>query len=418
MKTFLVGGAVREELLGQPINDRDWCVVGETPENLLALGFKQVGAAFAIFLHPETNEEYALARTERKIGPGHTGFSTDFTTSVTIEQDLARRDLTINAIAQDQDGNYIDPFSGIKDLKSKTLRHVSEAFSEDPLRVLRVARFAARYPSFSVASETMELMGRISQSGELNTLSPERLWKEFSKALTEKHPSRFIEILQKCGALKSIAPEIDCLFGIPQPEKHHPEIDTGTHLLMALDQVSLLTDDTMSRFGVLVHDLGKGASAQDNLPNHHGHEEAGIDLIRDLCARIKAPNEYRDFGCLVSKYHTHCHRAKELRPRSFLKVLVAINAFHQPDRLEQFLYACEADARGRKGLEDNPYPQSNIFREAFNSCKNISAKQMISEGYEPGPNIGHWLKQRRILAIRNTLETLDPASLDQQSHNI
>jgi tRNA nucleotidyltransferase (CCA-adding enzyme) len=370
MKIYQVGGAIRDRLLRQSVKDRDWVVVGSTPDEMTALGYKPVGKDFPVFLHPVSHEEYALARTERKAGKGYKGFIFHTSPDISIEDDLARRDLTINAIAEDEAGNLIDPFAGKKDLEQGILRHVSRAFTEDPLRVLRVARFAARL-GFKVAEETMQLMRAIGTSGELETLTAERVWSETDRALSEKYPTRYILVLRACNALKILFPEIDCLFGVPQPEKHHPEIDTGMHTIMVLNQAARLTDDTQVRFAALVHDLGKGTTRKNNWPRHIGHETRGVRLVDKFCRRYRIPNAYRELAKLVTRYHLDCHRVMQLRPETILKKLETLDAFRRPERFEQFLIACEADARGRTGYEDSMYPQAEYFRNALNLAKNI-----------------------------------------------
>ena len=352
----MVGGAVRDKLLDLPVTDHDWVVTGATPEEMIALGYRQVGKDFPVFLHPRTQEEYALARTERKVGRGYKGFVVDASTEVTLEDDLRRRDLTINAMAESPDGVLIDPFNGAEDLRHRRLRHVSPAFAEDPVRILRVARFAARFASlgFEIVSETMDLMRAMVESGEADALVPERVWAECARALGEAVPSRFISVLRDCGALARILPELDRLFGVPQPEAHHPEIDTGVHALLALDQAAALTTDTAVRFAVLVHDLGKGVTPRSEWPRHIGHEEESVRLILEMCARLRTPNEYRDLAVLVARYHTLCHRAESLRAATVFKVLEGTDALRRPARFAQFLLACEADARGRLGRALSP----------------------------------------------------------------
>lgn len=357
---------MRDQLLDVEFNERDWVVVGATAQQMLDLNFRQVGKDFPVFLHPDTNEEYALARTERKSGTGYHGFSIDANEGVTLEQDLLRRDLTINAIARNEHGELIDPYGGVRDLKSKTLRHVSPAFSEDPLRVLRVARFAARfnYLGFSVADATLDLMREISASGELLEIAPERVWQETHRALDEESPVTYFRVLREAGALRVLFPEIEKLYGIPQTKQWHPEIDTGVHNEMALEQVTKLTPDARVRFAVLCHDLGKGETPAHILPSHHGHEEISAVLTEALCGRLKTPREFRELAVHTARYHLHCHRAFELKPSTILKTLMALDTLRKPERFEQFLIACEADARGRLGFEDSPYPQADFLRGA------------------------------------------------------
>jgi tRNA nucleotidyltransferase (CCA-adding enzyme) len=397
MEIYLVGGAVRDRLLGLEVKDRDWVVVGATPEEMTARGFKMVGADFPVFLHPETKEEYALARTERKSGRGYKGFTVYAGSDVTLEQDLARRDLTINAMAEDSSGRLIDPFHGADDLKRGILRHVSPAFVEDPLRVLRVARFAARF-DYPVAHATQELMQALVEAGEMETLVAERVWSELERALGEKQPVRFFEVLRECGALHRLLPELDALFGVPQPPEHHPEIDTGVHTLMVLAQAVRLSADAQVRFAALLHDLGKGTTPASEWPKHVGHEERGMTLVRDICRRLRVPNDFRDLALLVTRYHTHCHRAAELRDATLLETLEALDAFRRPERVEDFVCACEADFRGRTGYEDRPYPQADIFRRASSAARAVDTAA-IAAGRN-GPQIGEAIRAARIEAIR------------------
>lgn len=383
MKTYLVGGAVRDELLDYPHKEKDWVVVGATPEDMLAAGFQQVGKDFPVFLHPETKEEYALARTERKTSPGYKGFDVHATPDVTLEQDLLRRDLTINALAKDEAGEIIDPFNGLQDIHDRILRHVSPAFTEDPVRILRVARFAARYLhlGFIIADETMQLMKQMVEDGEVDALVPERVWQEMEKALGERSPSRFIEVLRDCGALERILPELDRLFGVPQPEEHHPEIDTGIHTLMVLQQACRLSDDTGVRFAALMHDLGKGVTPESEWPHHIEHEARGAKIVLDVCKRLRIPNEYRDLAERCARFHLHYHRALELKPSTVVKTLEQLDAFRKPQRFEKFLLASEADARGRPGHEDSTFPQGAYFRTAFEQAQKVDIKSLVEQGY-------------------------------------
>ena len=404
MKTYLVGGAVRDELLGYPVAERDWVVVGARPEDLLALGYQQVGKDFPVFLHPSTRDEYALARTERKQGHGYTGFTVHCDPTVTLEQDLLRRDLTVNAMALDTDGSVIDPYGGRKDLEARLLRHVSEAFVEDPLRVLRTARFAARYAhmGFSVAAETIALMAEIVNQGELAHLPAERIWVEFERALGERNPEVFVEVLRQCGALVELLPELEVLFGVPQPAEHHPEIDSGVHTLMALQQAVSLSPATDVRFAVLIHDLGKGATPSSEWPRHIAHEQRGLKLVDRACKRIKAPNRCRDLARKVCQYHTHCHRALELRGKTVLKLLTATDALRRPDRFEAFLLACEADARGRLGLEQRDYPQADYLRHALTVARAVTAAQFDATALQ-GKALGEAIaaeRERQLEALR------------------
>lgn len=405
MKIYQVGGAVRDKLLKWPVKDRDWVVTGSTPEEMAAMGYKPVGKDFPVFLHPETKEEYALARTERKSGKGYKGFVFHTSPEITIEEDLARRDLTINAIAEDETGNLIDPFGGIKDLEDGLLRHVSDAFIEDPLRVLRVARFAARF-GFRVADETMIFMRQISDCSELEALVPERVWGEMERALAEKYPARFILVLRACNALKVLFPEIDRLFGVPQPKKHHPEIDTGLHTIMVLNQASRLTHDPQIRFAALMHDLGKGTTPENEWPKHHGHEARGARLVQNLGKRYKIPNAWRELAKLVARYHLVCHRVHELKPETLLGKLESLDAFRRPERFEQFLIACEADARGRAGYEDSAYPQKDYFRKALELANSIDISVLVNQGLK-GEAIAKAIKAGRISALNELKRNTD-----------
>lgn len=396
MEVYLVGGAVRDALLGYPSSERDWVVVGASPQEMLDKGYQQVGKDFPVFLHPQTKDEHALARTERKWGHGYTGFAVHCDPSVTLEQDLLRRDLTVNAMARTDSGDIIDPYGGQRDLAAKVLRHVSDAFVEDPLRVLRTARFAARYAhlGFTVAPQTMALMARIVAEGELAHLPAERVWVELERALSEPNPEVFVHVLRDCGALARLLPEVDRLFGVPQTAQHHPEIDTGIHTLMALQQAVLLTRDTDVRFAVLVHDLGKGTTPAAEWPRHIAHEHRGLKLVKAVCQRLKAPSLHRDLALKVCEYHTHCHRALELRGKTLLKLLNATDALRRPERFEAFLLACEADARGRKGLEQRDYPQADYLRRARHIAQGVTAAQFIDQGIQ-GKALGEALSAER-----------------------
>ncbi|MGN6027621.1 multifunctional CCA addition/repair protein [Proteus mirabilis] len=400
MKIYLVGGAVRDQLLNLPVKDRDWVVVGATPETLLQQGYQQVGKDFPVFLHPDTHEEYALARTERKSGSGYTGFTCYAAPDVTLEDDLQRRDLTINAIAYSAKGEYIDPYHGIDDIHAKLLRHVSDAFSEDPLRVLRVARFAARFAplGFTIAPETMSLMQEMTNSGELNALTAERVWKETEKALHSQAPQVYFEILHQCGALKILFPEINALFGVPAPKKWHPEIDTGIHTMMVLAMASRLTDDIAVRFSALCHDLGKGVTPVENWPHHHGHGPAGVPLVEALCQRYRIPNQIRDLAKLAAKYHAHLHRIEKMRPSKIIRLFDAIDAWRKPERIDQLAIISEADARGRQGAENLPYPQGIFFRQAFKIANQVDVKSIVSRGLK-GSAIREALTKQREVAI-------------------
>lgn len=406
MQTYLVGGAVRDALLNIPIKDKDWVVVGSTPNELIDLGYSQVGADFPVFLHPKTKEEYALARTERKSGNGYQGFKCDFNPDITLEDDLLRRDLTINAMAQDSAGTLYDPYNGQQDIRLKQLRHVSNAFAEDPLRVLRVARFAARFAhlGFTIANETIELMRDIANSGELALLTPERVWQETERALSESQPWVYFQALRDCDALAIIFPEIDHLFGIPQPEKHHPEIDCGIHTLMVLEQACRLTTDTTIRWASLLHDLGKGLTRPEILPSHYGHEQAGEKLVLRLNKRLKTPTEFKDLSRLVCLYHTHVHRALELKPATLLKFFNAIDLWRKPERLADILTACKADSRGRTGFEDVKYNQAEFITQAAAECLTINAKQFVEQGIT-GKAIGEAMASARLSAIKQFRQT-------------
>jgi len=404
MDIYLVGGAVRDTLLGYPVRERDWVVVGATAQDMLARGFRQVGRDFPVFLHPKTGEEYALARTERKTGRGHTGFAVDCRAGVTLEEDLRRRDLTINAMAQDGRGAVIDPCGGQRDLQRRLLRHVSGAFVEDPLRVLRTARFAARYAhlDFRVAAETLELMREIVACGELAALPAERIWAELDRALCERDPDEFLRVLRACGALRELLPEVDALFGVPQSAAHHPEIDTGEHLLLALQQAARLDAPATSRFAVLMHDLGKALTPVETLPRHIGHERRGLAAVTAVCDRLRAPNRYRELALAVCAQHLLCHRAPELRGKTVLRLLAGAGLLRQPERLEAFLLACEADARGRLGREDQPYPQADYLRRALAAARSVSAADVAAKGLT-GRALGNAIaaeQTRRLEALR------------------
>lgn len=400
MKIYLVGGAVRDRLLDYPVLERDWLVVGVTAEAMLAQGYKSVGKDFPVFLHPDSHEEYALARTERKTAPGYKGFAVDASPEVTLEEDLLRRDLTINAIAQDQDGTLYDPFDGQADLQARLLRHVSPAFCEDPVRILRVARFAARYAhlGFRVADETLQLMQQMVAAGEVDYLVAERVWAELCKALRERTPAAFFQVLKDCGALAVIFPELEALYGVPQPAKHHPEIDTGVHSLMALQQAALLSDKPEVRLAALLHDLGKAKTDPACWPSHHGHEEKGLPLLDDLCQRLRVPKAFKTLCSQVMEYHTHCHRVFELRAGTLTDMLQNIGAFKADNTLSDFLLACEADARGRTGLEARDYPQASFIRAAADAAQKVDSRSVLQSGLQ-GAEIGLAIRQLRCQAI-------------------
>ncbi|OUS01208.1 multifunctional CCA tRNA nucleotidyl transferase/2'3'-cyclic phosphodiesterase/2'nucleotidase/phosphatase [Gammaproteobacteria bacterium 54_18_T64] len=397
MDTYLVGGAVRDKLLGIAVKDRDWVVVGAQPQELEQLGFRTVGSDFPVFLHPDTGEEYALARTERKNGHGYGGFIFHTDASVTLEQDLSRRDLTINAIAQDSNGQLVDPYGGQQDIAERKLRHVSAAFIEDPLRVLRVARFAARFHhlGFSIAAETLALMKDITDSGELQYLSPERVWSETLKALSEGSPRTYLQVLRECGALAVLFPELEKLFGVPQRADFHPEVDTGIHLLMAMDQATQLSNDPRVRFAVMMHDLGKGITPEHILPRHMGHEEAGVPLVEAFCERLRVPNRFRKLAIVVTRYHLLCHKIDTLRPATVLKVLKGLDVFRQPESLHCFLLACTADARGRTGFEEVNYPSAQWLQNLANKVTTITSAEFVNAGLK-GPAIGAAIDKKRL----------------------
>jgi len=404
LKIYLVGGAVRDQLLGLPVKERDYVVVGATPQQMLDQGYRLVGKDFPVFLHPTTHNEYALARTERKIGPGYKGFSCYAAPDVSLEDDLARRDLTINAIAQGEDGALIDPYHGQQDLKDKILRHVSRAFVEDPVRILRVARFAARLAplGFQLAHETLLLMQNMVREGEVNALVPDRVWQEFARALTETAPQQFIILLRQCGALKILFPEIDCLFGVPNPVKWHPEIDSGVHTLMVLTQATRLSNEPATRFAAVMHDLGKGNTPIEKWPSHPGHEERGADLIKALCKRYPVPTDFRDLAVLVSRYHAHCHKVAELKAATLQTTLENLDAFRRPDRFQQFLLVCEADFRGRTGFADKPYPQRDYFLKAYAAAAQVDVAPLVTSGLT-GQALGNALHAARVSAIKQEI---------------
>lgn len=401
-KAYRVGGAVRDRLLEYPFADSDWVVVGCSCDEMHAAGFKQVGKDFPVFLHPSSKEEYALARQERKTASGYHGFKFNTDSSVTLEEDLSRRDLTINAMAEDRHGNITDPYGGQQDIQAKQLRHVSAAFSEDPVRVLRVARFAARYAhlGFTVANNTLSLMRNMVDSGEVDSLVAERVWKETQRALNEQSPDAYFQVLRDCGALAVIFPEVDALFGIPQPKKYHPEIDSGVHTLMALKRAAVHEADSVTRFAVLVHDLGKALSPKAQLPSHRGHEKAGLPLVKQLCKRLAVPNQYRELGLKVTEYHLHSHRLTELKPQTLLNLIEALNGLKSATTVEQFTLACRCDAEGRTGLENQPYPQQAFLQNARNVVAAVSIAD-IDTTYLEGKAIGEALRRERLSRLKN-----------------
>jgi len=400
VKTYLVGGAVRDGLLKLPVKDKDWVVVGATPQTMLEQGYQQVGRDFPVFLHPKSREEYALARTERKSGQGYTGFVTDFAADVTLEQDLMRRDLTINAIARDEHGEYIDPYGGRDDIAKRLLRHVSAAFNEDPLRVLRVARFAARFAhlGFRIADETQQLMLQMAESGELAHLTAERVWKETENALQSANPQVYFQVLRDCHALAVLFPEIDNLYGIPAPAKWHPEIDTGIHTLMTLAMAAQLSPETDVRFATLCHDLGKALTPPEKWPSHHGHGLAGVPLVEGLCQRLRVPNHIRDLSMLVAEVHDLVHTIERQQPETLIQLFDRIDAWRKPQRVEQIALTSEADARGRTGFESNSYPQGDFLRQAFQVALSVSTKAVVEAGFK-GPAVREELTRRRVAAL-------------------
>ena len=401
MNTYLVGGAVRDEMLGLEVRERDYVVVGSTPEAMRAKGFRQVGKDFPVFLHPDTAEEYALARTERKSGAGYTGFVVHADPDVTLEEDLRRRDLTINALARAADGTLIDPYGGAQDLADRLLRHVSPAFVEDPVRVLRAARFAARFAAlgFRIAAPTMALMSEMVDNGEIDALVPERVWTETTKALMCERPSVYFETLRECGALARIFPEIDALFGVPQTAKWHPEIDTGVHTMMVVDQAAQLSDRLSVRFAALTHDLGKALTPAAVLPGHRGHEHRSGPLIQALCERLRVPNECRDLALAVAVQHTKVHRAEELKAATVMKLFESTDALRRPERFDELLLACEADARGRLGFENRRYPQAEYLRALLQAAQTVKPRELDFEGLE-GPAIGKRIHDVRVAVIK------------------
>lgn len=403
---YLVGGAVRDQLLNLPVKDRDWVIVGATPQTLIDLGYQQVGKDFPVFLHPQSKEEYALARTERKSGQGYTGFICDFSADIPLEQDLIRRDLTINAMAQDLQGNLYDPYHGADDLRQRILRHVSPAFVEDPLRVLRVARFAARYHhlGFTIAPETLQLMQTLTLQGELQHLTAERVWAETEKALNEKNPEIYFETLRQVGALAVLFPELDALYGVPNPAKYHPEIDSFVHTMMVLQQATLLSEQvdchkSAVRFAAICHDLGKAKTPKSNWPHHHGHEKLGITPTRNLCKRLKVPSYYQQLAELTCEYHTHIHKIVELRPETVVKLFNTFDVWRKPLRFMEFLLVCFADTRGRKGFEHSQYPQQEFALTLYQAALKVDVQSIIAAGFEHKA-IRDQLNRGRIFAVK------------------
>ena len=405
MKIYAVGGAVRDRLLGRPVADQDYVVVGSTPEQMEQLGYRPVGKDFPVFLHPQTHEEYALARTERKTARGYKGFDIQASPEVTLEQDLARRDLTINAIARDDIGNIIDPHHGVADLKAGILRHVSQAFVEDPVRVLRVARFAARF-GFTIAAETLELMREMVRNGEVDHLVPERVWQELSRGLMEDKPSRMLMALRDCAALQRILPEVDGLFGVPQPAQHHPEVDTGLHILLVVDCAAAHNHPLTVRFAALTHDLGKAVTPRKLWPKHHGHEHKSVELVERLCARLRVPGECRDLAVLAARYHGDVHRAEELRPVTVLNLLSAADVYRRPARFEELLAVCSCDYHGRSGLESRPYPQAPWLRAAANAAREVDAGGIAQKANGDPGRISAAIEAARLEAVSKVLSDL------------
>ncbi|MES2502645.1 MAG: multifunctional CCA addition/repair protein [Pseudomonadota bacterium] len=399
MQVYCVGGAVRDELLGLSVKDKDYVVVGSTPQAMLDDGYRPVGKDFPVFLHPKTHEEYALARTERKTAAGYKGFAVHASPDVTLEEDLARRDLTINAIAKSTDGQLIDPFNGLADIQTKTLRHVSDAFAEDPVRILRAARFAARFTDFTVAPETNKLMQQMVQAGEVDALLPERVWQELSKGLMEAQPSRMFEVLRSCGALQKILPELDRLWGVPQPPQHHPEIDTGVHVMMVIDYAAKQNFNLPIRFAALMHDLGKGTTPKDVLPRHIGHEIRSVDLLKDVSKRLRVPNDCKELAHIVAKFHGKLHQASKMRADTLLEFLMELDAIRQPARFSDFLKACEADSRGRTGLENCDLPEAELLKKVLQAALSVDAGA-IAQGIDAPQKIKAAVFEARFKAIQ------------------
>lgn len=402
MQTYEVGGVVRDELLGFSIKDKDYVVVGSTPEAMMAAGFRPVGKDFPVFLHPITHDEYALARTERKTAKGYKGFSVHASPEVTLEEDLARRDLTINAIAKDSDGKLIDPFNGLADIQSKTLRHVSAAFAEDPVRILRAARFSARLTEFNVAPETIDLMRQMVAAGEVDALVAERVWQELAKGLMEAKPSRMFDVLRACGALQKILPELDRLWGVPQPEEHHPEVDTGVHVMMVIDYAASQNFSLPVRFAALMHDLGKGTTPIELLPRHIGHEERSVNLVRDICKRLRVPNDCKELAHIVAKFHGRLYQALQMKPSTLLSFLIEVDAIRQPARFKDFLKACEADSRGRTGLENCPAPAADLMLKVLDAARSVDTGAVAKRFSEP-EQIKAAVFEARLEAVKRAL---------------
>jgi tRNA nucleotidyltransferase (CCA-adding enzyme) len=404
LQVYCVGGAVRDRLLDLPVKDRDWVVVGSTPEEMVARGFRPVGADFPVFLHPETHEEYALARTERKTAAGYKGFNIFASPEVTLEEDLLRRDFTVNAMAEDEHGKLIDPHNGQADLKAGVLRHVSAAFAEDPVRILRGARFAARF-GFSIAPETLQLMRAMVANGEVDALVAERVWQELARALMERHPSRFFLTLRECGALRKILPEVDALFGVPQPVHHHPEIDCGVHVMMVLDDTAKLERSLEVRFAALGHDLGKATTPEETLPRHIGHEQRSIDLVKAVCERLRVPADCRDLALLVAQYHSNIHRARDLRPDTIVKLFDRCDLWRKPERFERILEACISDAHGRTGHENDNYPQAGYLLACAKAAQAVNAGD-IARVCADKNLIADKVREARIVAVEEAIKSI------------
>ena len=405
MQVYLVGGAVRDELLGIAVKDKDFVVVGSTPDEMIAAGFKPVGKDFPVFLHPKTHDEYALARTERKTAKGYKGFVVHASPEVTLEEDLARRDLTINAIAKDSTGKFIDPYNGLADIQSKTLRHVSDAFAEDPVRILRAARLSARFQDFSLAPETNQLMQQMVAAGEVDALVAERVWQELAKGLMEDKPSRMFDVLRACCALKKILPELDKLWGVPQSAQYHPEIDTGVHVMLAIDYAARQNYALAVRFATLMHDLGKGVTPAELLPQHIGHEARGIHLVKDVCKRLRVPNDCKELAQIVSKFHGKLHQVLQMKPSTLLSFIVELDAIRQPERFKDFLRACEADSRGRTGLENHATPAADLMQKVLAAAMNVDAGAVAS-AYDAPEEIKAAVFEARLDAVKKTLSLL------------
>ncbi|MDO9366874.1 MAG: multifunctional CCA addition/repair protein [Methylotenera sp.] len=403
-QAYLVGGAVRDALLGFVVKDKDYVVVGSTPEAMVAAGFRPVGKDFPVFLHPQTHDEYALARTERKTAKGYKGFSVYASIDVTLEQDLARRDLTINAIAKGHDGKLVDPFNGLADINAKTLRHVSDAFAEDPVRILRAARFLARLTDFNIAPETMILMRQMVDEGEVDALVAERVWQELAKGLMEEKPSRMFEVLRACGALQRLLPELDKLWGVPQPAQHHPEVDTGVHVMMVVDYAAQQNFSLAIRFAALMHDLGKGITPQEMLPRHIGHEARGVDLLKEICTRLRVPNDCKALAVLVTKFHGKLHAAAQMRTSTLLEFLIQLDAIRQPERFKDFLKACEADSRGRTGFERCPTPIADLMLKVLAAASSVDAGA-VAKTQSNVEAIKLAVHEARLSAIKKALNT-------------